>query len=139
MGKQAISKWAGRSAMAHSPEKLKVSATCWRKAAELGVFHVESAVIQPALRWDMRGPSSGNDLDMDPTLDDPFQWNVGGDLRRRGIEADFAAVRFPLEAIPDFLETVTANMPELDIIRTELIEQRAQMLERQGASLGAKQ
>ncbi len=139
MGKQAISKWAGRSAMAHSPEKLGVSATCWRKAAELGVFHVESAVIRPALRWDMRGPSPGNNLNMDPTLDDPFQWDVGGDLRLRAIEADFATIGFPLRAIPDFLEAVAASLSELDLIRTELIERHVQMLGRQRASLGANQ
>jgi hypothetical protein len=124
LGKRAISLWVdkGRN-LTLALAKLAVPTKCWRQAAELGVFFVESAVVRPSLHWDVRQlPSGAVNLDQDPTYDDPGQWDVGSYLRDRGIVSDFAAIGFPATAIPAFLEVVSENLPRLDVIRAAIIE-----------------
>jgi hypothetical protein len=127
LGLRAINSWVdnGRK-LTLTLAKLAVPTQCWRKATALGLFHVESGVIRPSLHWDARErPDGPVNLDQDPTYGDTMQWDVGSDLRARAIEADFAAIGFPISAIPTFLETVAENLPHLDRIRTSVIEREA--------------
>jgi hypothetical protein len=124
LGKRAISAWVDKGRkLTLVLAKLAVPTRCWRQAAELGVFHVESAVIRPSLHWDARErPTGPVNLDQDPTYDDPGQWDVGSYLRERAIVSDFASIGFPTSAIPAFLEVVSETLPHLDKIRTAIIE-----------------
>lgn len=127
LGKRAISAWVDNGQkLTLALAKLAVPTRCWREAAELGVFHVESAVIRPSLHWDARKRPTGEiNLDQDPSYDDPGQWDVGSYLRERAILSDFAAIGFPETAISPFLEVVAETLPHLDKIRTATIEREA--------------
>lgn len=109
LGKRAIAAWVenGRR-LTLALAQLAVPTACWRQAAELGVFHVESAVIKPELNW-----------------------NCAERLRNRAVRADFCAIGFPEAAIHDFLEVVAENLPRLDVFRTKVIE-REVSLQRNG-------
>lgn len=130
LGKRAISLWVDKGRkLTLTLAKLAVPTKCWRQAAELGVFFVESAVIRPSLHWDVRERPTGEvDLDQDPSYDDPGQWDVGSYLRERGIIGDFAAIGFPITAIPPFLEVVSETLPHLDTIRAKIIEREVASL-----------
>lgn len=124
LGLRAINSWVdnGRK-LTLTLAQLAVPTQCWREAAALGLFHVESGVVRPSLHWDARDrPTGPINLDEDPSYDDPGQWDVGSYLRERAIVSDFAAIGFPATAIPTFLEVVSETLPQLDKIRTAIIE-----------------
>jgi hypothetical protein len=100
LGKQAIRVWVERS-LKDSFRKL-VAPAQWQAAAELAVFHVESALVAPAVEWDQ-----------------------GTKLRREAVEADFHAIETRPEIIPEILGVAGERLLELDDIRAALIEGKA--------------
>jgi hypothetical protein len=99
MGKTAIASFAFSHPPIRSVLKELLPEKSWAKATSYGVFFAEGGRVNPKLHW----------LHSEA-------------IERQGIEADFASIGFPVDAISDFIKLVEAELPLLHTIRIGLLE-----------------
>ncbi len=76
-----------------------VSKSGWQDTTNVGLFHVESALVHRQRIWD-----------------------GGAEIGKLGTEGDLCRNGLPPEAVNDFLAVVRENLPLLDDLRIELLE-----------------
>jgi hypothetical protein len=99
LGRDAITAWSASSPPLMTMLNDLLPHRLWSKALGYGVFYTEGGVVAPKLVW--RDSAS---------------------IERLGIEADFLSIGFPADAITDFLALVEEELPQLNAVRTELMQ-----------------
>jgi hypothetical protein len=97
-GKAAIAELTRSSTAIAIPLNGVLPTRQWAAATGLGVFYSEGFLVTPKL-----------------------EWSQSTAIERLGMEADFLRLGLPAEHIPQFLAVITAELPDLNRIRTRLL------------------
>lgn len=99
LGRQAISAFSTSTPAVSNLLRDYLLRRHWPAAAGYAVFYAQGGRVNPRRMW-----------------------KRSLEIEHLGIEADFATIGFPAEAISDLLDTVEAQLPHLDAIRAGMLQ-----------------